>query len=56
VVIWGSVNWCRDWDAMRDRAPQAIARRQAAPPSKREVDWDDDVINQAQRRLFSRHR
>lgn len=31
-------------------------RRDHIPPSKREVDWDDHVINQAQRRLFSRHR
>ncbi|UCI08426.1 hypothetical protein [Mesorhizobium sp. B1-1-8] len=26
------------------------------PQSKREVDWDDGSINQAQRDLFSRHR
>jgi hypothetical protein len=26
------------------------------PQSKREVDWDDGSINQAQRKLFSRHR
>jgi len=26
------------------------------PSSKREVDWDDHSINQAQRELFARHR
>ena len=26
------------------------------PASKREVDWDDDCINSAQRELFARHR
>jgi hypothetical protein len=26
------------------------------PPSKREVDWDDSSINQAQRNLFAQHR
>jgi len=31
-------------------------RRENFPLSKREVDWDDRSINQAQRDLFSRHR
>jgi hypothetical protein len=31
-------------------------RRDHIPPSKREIDWDDDAVNQAQRDLFSRHR
>lgn len=31
-------------------------RREHIPPSKREVDWDDDAVNQAQRDLFARHR
>ncbi|MER8564688.1 hypothetical protein NKH85_02510 [Mesorhizobium sp. M0924] len=31
-------------------------RRRHIPQSKREVDWDDGSINQAQRELFSRHR
>ncbi|MGO7403437.1 hypothetical protein [Rhizobium ruizarguesonis] len=26
------------------------------PPSKREIDWEDSSINQAQRNLFSRYR
>lgn len=26
------------------------------PPTKREVDWDDASVNQAQRDLFARHR
>ena len=26
------------------------------PASKREVDWDDSAINEAQRELFARHR
>lgn len=31
-------------------------RRDHIPPSKREVDWDDRSINQAQRELFARYR
>ena len=31
-------------------------RPEHIPASKREVDWDDRSINQAQRDLFSRHR
>jgi hypothetical protein len=31
-------------------------RRERIPQSKREVDWDDASINQAQRDLFSRRR
>ena len=31
-------------------------RRAHIPESKREVDWDDCSINQAQRDLFSQHR
>jgi hypothetical protein len=31
-------------------------RREHVPASKREVDWDERAINQAQRDLFSRHR
>lgn len=32
------------------------ATQRIMPPSKREVDWDDASINQAQRLLFSQHR
>lgn len=31
-------------------------RRNHIPHSKREVDWDDRSVNQAQRDLFARHR
>ena len=31
-------------------------RARHIPPSKREVDWDERSINQAQRSLFARHR
>lgn len=31
-------------------------RRHHIPPSKREVDWADSSINQAQRDLFAKHR
>ena len=31
-------------------------RRDHIPPSKREVDWADGSINQAQRDLFAKHR
>lgn len=31
-------------------------RRRHIPPSKREVDWADSSINQAQRDLFAQHR
>lgn len=31
-------------------------RRDHIPPSKREVDWDDNSVNQAQRDLFAKHR
>lgn len=31
-------------------------RRKHIPPSKREVDWDDRSVNQAQRHLFAKHR
>ena len=31
-------------------------RREHVPASKREVDWDERAINQAQRDLFSRYR
>lgn len=31
-------------------------RRNHVPPSKREIDWDDGAVNQAQRDLFARHR
>lgn len=31
-------------------------RRHHIPPSKREVDWADDSVNQAQRDLFAKHR
>jgi hypothetical protein len=31
-------------------------RRAHIPASKREVDWDDSSINQAQRDLFAKHR
>jgi hypothetical protein len=31
-------------------------RRNHMPLSKREVDWDDGSVNQAQRELFARHR
>lgn len=31
-------------------------RREHIPKTKREVDWDDRSINQAQRNLFVRHR
>lgn len=31
-------------------------RRDHIPPSKREIDWDDRSVNQAQRDLFARHR
>ncbi|WP_237482545.1 hypothetical protein [Lichenibacterium dinghuense] len=31
-------------------------RRPHIPPSKREVDWADSAISQAQRDLFSQHR
>lgn len=31
-------------------------RRDHIPPSKREVDWDDGSVNQAQRDLFAKHR
>lgn len=30
--------------------------RRVIPASKREVDWDSDALNPAQRDLFSRHR
>ena len=30
--------------------------RRRIPASKREIDWDDSSINQAQRELFLRHR
>ncbi len=30
--------------------------RRRIPLSKREVDWDDNSVNSAQRELFSRHR
>lgn len=31
-------------------------RREHLPPSKREVDWDEHAINQAQRQLFRANR
>jgi len=31
-------------------------RRDQIPPSKREVDWDSESVNQAQRDLFAKHR
>lgn len=31
-------------------------RREHIPQSKREIDWKDDSVNQAQRTLFARHR
>ena len=31
-------------------------RRDHIPPSKREVDWAEDSVNQAQRNLFAPHR
>ena len=31
-------------------------RRGHIPPSKREVDWDNGSVNQAQRDLFAKHR
>ncbi|WP_339702830.1 hypothetical protein [uncultured Sphingosinicella sp.] len=31
-------------------------RREHIPPSKREIDWDDLSVNQAQRNLFAKHR
>ncbi|WP_432284071.1 hypothetical protein SLT36_19895 [Aminobacter sp. BA135] len=31
-------------------------RRPHMPPSKREIDWDDGSVSQAQRDLFARHR
>ena len=31
-------------------------RRHHIPPSKREVDWADSSVNQAQRDLFAQHR
>ena len=31
-------------------------RRHHIPPSKREVDWADSSVNQAQRDLFAKHR
>lgn len=31
-------------------------RRDHIPPSRREVDWDNGSINQAQRVLFAKHR
>lgn len=31
-------------------------RRPHIPPSKREVDWVDSSVNQAQRNLFAQHR
>lgn len=31
-------------------------RREYIPRSKREIDWDDFSVNQAQRDLFARHR
>jgi len=31
-------------------------RRDHIPPSKREVDWDNGSVNQAQRDLFAKHR
>lgn len=31
-------------------------RRDHIPPSKREVDWADSSVNQAQRNLFAQHR
>lgn len=31
-------------------------RREHIPQSKREIDWDDHSVNQAQRNLFARHR
>lgn len=34
----------------------ADARREFLPDSRREVDWDERFINEAQRRLFRAHR
>jgi hypothetical protein len=31
-------------------------RRRHIPPSKREIDWDDRLVNKAQRELFAKHR
>jgi hypothetical protein len=31
-------------------------RRKHIPQSKREIDWDDSSVNQAERDLFARHR
>lgn len=31
-------------------------RRDHIPPTKREVDWDERSVNQAQRDLFAKHR
>ncbi len=31
-------------------------RRRHVPPSKREIDWADGSVNQAQRDLFAKHR
>jgi len=31
-------------------------RREHIPPSKREIDLDDRLVNQAQRHLFAKHR
>lgn len=31
-------------------------RREFLPPSRREVDWDERFVNEAQRALFRRHR
>jgi hypothetical protein len=31
-------------------------RRSHIPPSKREVDWDSNSVNQAQWKLFAKHR
>ncbi len=34
----------------------AEERREFLPPSRREVDWDERFVNEAQRVLFRRHR
>ena len=34
----------------------AEARREYLPPSRREVDWDESCVNEAQRALFRAHR
>lgn len=35
---------------------EAEERREFLPDSKREVDWDERYVNEAQRMLFRRHR